>query len=35
MVVPGAQALLRQAMEELIMRVREATQLPVMNGKPE
>lgn len=34
-VVPGAQALLRQAMEELIMRVREATQLPVMNGKPE
>jgi len=34
-VVPGAAALLRQAIEEMVMRVREATQLPVLNGKPE
>jgi len=34
-IVPGADALKRQAMEEMIMRVRAATQLPLMNGQPE
>jgi len=34
-IVPGAEALQRQAMEEMLMRVRDATQLPVMNGRPE
>lgn len=34
-IVPGAEALRVQAMEELMMRVRDKTQLPVLNGKPE
>jgi len=34
-IVPGAEALRIQAMEELMMRVRAATQLPALNGKPE
>ena len=34
-VVPGAEALRNQAMEEMMMRVRDKTQLPVLNGKPE